>query len=108
MEKIELINLTLYEIQKASTMIDGVLNDTVRHLQKEDNDILKTRADYMEKVLEEARLSLREVLEKLGNCQNDTDMVCPVDVALSEVPFDLIYERKDEYDFEEELITKNK
>jgi len=102
MEKIELINLTLDEIRRASTMIDGVLNDTLLHLHKEDNNILKTSADYMGKVLEEARISLREVLENLANYQNATDMICPVDAALSEVAFDLIYERKDEYDFEDE------
>lgn len=102
MEKIELINLTLDEIRRASTMINGVLNDTVRHLRQQDNDILQVRVNHMAEVLEDARLSLRQVLENLGNCQNATDMVCPVDVALSEVAFDLIYERKDEYDFEEE------
>lgn len=100
MEKIELINLTLDEIRRASTMINGVLNDTVRHLRQEDNEILQIRASRMTEVLENARISLRDVLENLGNCQNETDMVCPVDVALSEVAFDLIYERKDEYDFE--------
>lgn len=102
MEKIELINLTLDEIRRASTMINGVLNDTVLHLRQGDNEVLQARANYMSKALEYARLSLRQVLENLGNCQNETDMVCPVDVALSEVAFDLIYERKDEYDFEGE------
>lgn len=104
MEKIELITLTLDEIRKASTMINEVLSETVRYIHKEDNDVLKSRANQMTKVLEETRLNLREILEKLGNCQNDTDMVCPVDVALSEVAFDLIYERKDEYDFEEDQV----
>ena len=36
--------------------------------------------------------------------QNAKDMVCPVDMALSETSYDLIYERKDEYDFEEDQV----
>lgn len=105
MEKIELINLTLDEIRKACTTVDNVCNDTKRTLRKEDDrECLKNLVDNCDEVLESVRVKLREVLEEVADYQDATDMVCPVDVALSEVAFDLIYERKDEYDFEEEQV----
>ena len=102
MEKIELINLTLNEIRKACTTVDNVCNDTKRTIKGDNCECLKRLVNNCDEVLESVRVKLREILEEVANYQNATDMVCPVDVALSKVAFDLIYERKDEYDFEEE------
>lgn len=105
MEKIELINLTLDEIRKACTTVDNVCNDTKRTLCKSDDyECLTKLVNNCDEILESARVKLREVLEEVADYQDATDMVCPVDVALSEVAFDLIYERKNEYDFEEEQV----
>lgn len=101
MRKIELINLTLDEIRKASTMINEVMNETIHYSIKEDNEVLKERANSMSILLEDTRLNLRQILEALHNYQDSVDMLCLVDVALSKVAFDLIYERKDEFDFAE-------
>ena len=57
-----------------------------------------------DRVLADARIKLRDVLENIAEFQNAKDMVCPVDMALSETSYDLIYERKDEYDFEEDQV----
>lgn len=102
MEKIELINLTLDEIRKACTTVNNVCNDTKLTLKGNDYGCLKNLVNNCNEVLESVRVKLRNVLEDIAENQNATDMVCPVDAALSEVAFDLIYERKDEYDFEEE------
>ena len=105
MEKIELINLTLDEIRKACTTVNNVCIDTKRTLCKSDDcECLTKLVNNCDEVLESVRVKLREVLEEVANYQDATDMVCPVDVALSEVAFDLIYERKDEFDFEEEQV----
>lgn len=100
MEKIELINLTLDEIRKACTTVNNVCNDTKRILRKEEYDSLKELANDCEDVLDSVRVKLRDALEEVVNYQNATDMLCGVDCALSEVAFDLIYERKTEEDFE--------
>mgnify|MGYP007057634845 CR=1 FL=1 len=104
MEKIELINLTLDEIRKACTTVNNVCNDTKLMLKGDDCECLKKLVNNCNEVLESIRVKLREALEEVANYQDATDMVCPVDMALSEVAFDLIYERKDEYDFEEEQV----
>lgn len=100
MEKIELINLTLDEIRKACTTVDNVCNDTKRTLRKEDSESLKELVNDCEEVLESVRVNLREVLEEVADYQNGTDMLCGVDCALTKVPFDLIYERTTEDDYE--------
>lgn len=92
MTKIELINLTLDEIRRSATII----NDTRREAAKYDKDL----ANEMVACLEEIRAYLRDVLEKAATCQNVYDMISGIDVALTEVSYDLIYERKTEQDYE--------
>lgn len=90
MEKIELINLTLDEIRKACTTVDNVYNDTKRTIRKDDDcECLTNLVNNCDEVLESVRVKLREILEEVANYQNATDMVCPVDAALSKVAFDL-------------------
>lgn len=100
MKKIELINLTLDEISRSATMVSDVCKDAVYSNHKEPNEMLEALVSDCERVLEEARIKLRDVLENIAEFQNAKDMVSPVDVVLSETAYDLIYERKDEYDFE--------
>lgn len=102
MKKIELITLTLNELQRSATMVSDVYMDAVRSNTQEENDTFKQIASDCDDALEVLRLKLRDTLEFIGNFQNNSGMICPVDMALSEVPFDLIYERKDEYDYEDE------
>ena len=104
MRKIELINLTLDEIRRSATMVSDVYIDSVHSNNKEENDIFKANISQCESALENCRVKLREVLEEIAEFQNAKDMVCPVDMALAETSYNLIYERKDEYDFEEEQV----
>lgn len=100
MRKIELINLTLDEIRRSATMISDVHREAVYSNHQEQSDIFEKLISDCDSVLEDARIKLRDVLENIAEFQNAKDMVCGVDVALTETPFDLIYERKDEDDFE--------
>lgn len=100
MKKIELINLTLEEIRRSVTMVSDVCKDAAYNNLKEPNELFETLMSDSERVLETVRIKLRDVLGKIAEFQNAKDMVCGVDRALSETAYDLIYERKDEYDFE--------
>lgn len=104
MRKIELINLTLDEIRRSATMVSDVYKDVAYSNHKEQNESFETLMSDCDRVLEDARIKLRDVLENIAEFQNAKDMVCPVDMALSETSYDLIYERKDEYDFEEDQV----
>ena len=99
MRKIELINLTLDEIRRSVSMISEVQNCAL-NANKDNNKILQELATDCDNILEEARIKLRDVLENVAEFQNAKDMICGVDVALTEVSYDLIYERKKECDYE--------
>jgi hypothetical protein len=96
MTKIELINLTLDEIRRSAIMVDSVYADAVLANKIEPNEIFEQLSNDCDKILNELRLKLREALEDVANFQNGKGMFSPVDCALTEVPYDLIYERKDE------------
>lgn len=94
MDKIELINLTLDEIRRSANMVEKMrMIAGIRCCQKIQNDC--------NQVLEECRISLRNTLETIANFQNDNDMLTNIDIALCDVSYDLIYERKNEDDFNE-------
>lgn len=108
MEAIELINLTLNEIRRSAQTIAD-LEKEYRHLvffQENthyaiESIVFNTKAaDKLHDVLERCRIALRDVLEDVAECQNNRDMLTPVDVAIGEVAYDLIYERKTEKDYD--------
>lgn len=99
MEKIELINLTLDEIRRSLTTISTVRNSAV-DMNRGESHILKSIENDCDIILEEARIKLRDVFETVAEFQNAKDMISGVDVALSTIPCDLIYERKKASDFE--------
>lgn len=108
MKTIELINLTLNEIRRAAQTIADVEADyrnLIFNMEKdgveaERIEFNKKSADRLHEDLERCRLALRDVLEDVAECQNNRDMVTAVDVAIGEVAYDLIYERKTEKDYE--------
>ena len=95
-----MINLTLDEIRRSANMVSDVHRDAAYSNHKEQNELFETLMSDCDKVLEDARIKLRDVLENITEFQNAKDMVCGVDMALGQTAYDLIYERKDEYDFE--------
>ena len=99
MEKIELINLTLDEIRRSTTTISVVRNSAV-DMNRGESKTLESIANDCDAILEDTRIKLRDVLESVAEFQNAKDMICGVDVALTQVPFDLIYERKKASDYE--------
>ena len=100
MKKIELINLTLDEIRRSATVVSDVYKDAAYSNHKEQNELFETLMSDCDRVLEDARIKLRDILEKIAEFQNAKDMIFGVDMALCETAYDLIYERKDEYDFD--------
>ncbi len=107
MKSIELINLTLNEIRRSAQMVADVENDyqhLIFSMEKDGHDqesiaFNKQCADDLHSALERCRKQLRDVLEDIANVQNFKDMLIPVDVAIGEVAYDLIYERKTDNDF---------
>ena len=85
-------------------MVSDVYKDAAYSNHKEQNESFETLMSDCDRVLADARIKLRDVLENIAEFQNAKDMVCPVDMALSETSYDLIYGRKDEYDFEEDQV----
>lgn len=100
MKNIELINLTLDEIRRSATMVSDVYKDAAYSNHKEQNESFEILMSDCDRVLEDARIKLRDILENIAEFQNAKDMICGVDMALGETAYDLIYERKDEYDFD--------
>ena len=92
MKKIELINLTLDEIRRSVSMISEVQNCAL-NANKNNNEVLQELSTDCDNILEEARIKLRDVLENVAEFQNAKDMICGVDVALTDVSYNLIYER---------------
>ena len=108
MSDYELINLTLDQIRRIAGVIELVRIEQW-HLLKANGErnisgkIIKDCHEKNKAALKKCRLSLRNILEDIAEYQNAGDMVSAVDAALSKVPFDLIYERKSEEDFEKEM-----
>ena len=100
MRKIELINLTLDEIRRSATMVSDVYIDAAHSNNEERNDLFEKIMSDCDSMLEDTRIKLRDILENIAEFQNDKDMICGVDMAISKNIYDLIYERKDEYDFD--------
>lgn len=108
MSDFELINLTLDQIRRIAGIIEQVRVEQWHLLKAQGEEsisgkIMKDCYDKNEAALKKCRLALRNVLEDIAEYQNAGDMVSAVDAALSKVPFDLIYERKSEEDFEKEM-----
>lgn len=108
MSDFELINLTLDQIRRIAGIIEQVRVEQWHLLKAQGEEsisgkIMKDCYDKNEAALKKCRLTLRNVLEDIAEYQNAGDMVSAVDAALSKVPFDLIYERKSEEDFEKEM-----
>jgi len=97
MENRDLINLTLSEIGRSVT----IMHDFVEHAKEtnKSNGFIGVEYDTCEKILEETREKLRDVLANIGHVMDSEELLCKVDEALSEVPLDLIFERKTEEDF---------
>ena len=107
MSDYELINLTLDQIRRIAGAIELVRIEQWHLLKAQGEEsisgkIMKDCYDKNEAALKKCRLALRNVLKDIAEHQNAGDMVLAVDAALSKVPFDLIYERKNEKDFEKE------
>ena len=107
MSDYELINLTLDQIRRIAGAIELVRIEQWHLLKAQGEEsisgkIMKDCYDKNEAALKKCRLALRNVLKDIAEHQNAGDMVSAVDAALSKVPFDLIYERKNEKDFEKE------
>lgn len=101
MEKIELINLTLDQIRRSAQAIEDVRMHAEFHgFVNKDNTVTQKMQEDCKKVLDDCRIALRDVLEIITEYQNMNDVLSGVDVALTEVPLDLIYERTTEEDYE--------
>lgn len=107
MSDYELINLTLDQIRRIAGIIEQVRVEEWHLLKSKSKEgisdmIMKSCYSKNQIALTKCRLALRNVLKDIAEYQNAGDMVSSVDAALSKVPFDLIYERKHEEDFEKE------
>jgi len=97
MNDFELISLTLDEIRKQAYNLHEA------RVCFEQNFPSAERAYGMKKEVKRIRLKLRKVFEEIANYNNAIDNVSGVDVALSNVPCDLIYERKKSDDYDDDI-----
>lgn len=105
MNEYELICLTLEEVRKQAynlqRMKDAVEWTIGRKEGQQSDECLQNLIKESGEVLREILVNLRDaVLENIAEYNNGIDNVSGVDMALAKVPFDLIYERKKEEDFE--------
>lgn len=105
MNEYELICLALEEVRKQSYNLQQ-MKDTLEWAVEGRTD--QKKAELHQELIKEAGEVLREtltnlrdrILENIAEYNNGIDNISGVDMALSKVPFDLIYERKKEEDFE--------
>lgn len=105
MNDYELICLTLEEIRKQAYNLQNLKDTNVwRAHYNPDSEMKQMEEESIKEcneVLKATRIALRDdVLEDISNYNNGVDNICGVDVSLSEVSFDLIYERKTDKDYE--------
>lgn len=105
MNNYELICLALEEIRRQaynSQQLVGNLQWVVKCKDGQESDeSLHLLLEESEQVLKETLAALRDkVLEQITEYNNGIDNVSGVDVALSKVAFDLIYERAKANDYE--------
>ena len=106
MERIELINMALFEIGRECQIVDALRTESLRHIEvieakgKEVPDTFrKLMADH-EEALKRIHYMLRDVMEDIGEYMNANDIVQGVDVAINKPIYALVYERKTEKDYE--------
>lgn len=104
MNNYELICLALEEIRKqaynSQQLVDNLGWVVKRKKGQEQDESLRLLLEESEQVLKETLATLRDkVLEQIAEYNNGIDNVCGVDVALSKVAFDLIYERTKANDY---------
>ena len=94
MNDFELTNLTLDEIRKQAYL----LYENGRYLE----EYVSTAYDKykIKKQSKKIRLKLRNLLGDIVKYNNATNAITELDAAMAKLPFDLIYERKSEADFE--------
>lgn len=105
MNDYELICLTLEEIRKQAYNLQHLKDTNVWHAHYNPDSDMKQMEEKSikecDEVLKATRIALRDgILEDISNYNNGVDNISGVDVSLSEVSFDLIYERKTDKDYE--------
>ena len=112
MKEIELINLELEEIRKATTIIDGLKRgfENMKWVASKEGKDVDTRinagvtATYQMKhfsnVLRNSEHNLNSICNHLWDELNKHDAITGVDIALSKVPMELINKVKKEEDYE--------
>ena len=106
MEKIELINMALFEIGRECQIVDALSKESLRHIEvieakgKEVPETFRKLKEQHDEMLSEIHKMLRDVMEEIGEYMNANDIVQGVDVAINKPIYDLVYERKNEKDYE--------
>ena len=106
MEKIELINMALFEISRECQIVDALSKESLRHIEvieakgEEVPDTFRKLKEQHDEMLSDIHKMLRDVMEEIGEYMNAHDIVQGVDVAINKAIYNLVYERKTEKDYE--------
>jgi len=96
MDKIELIELELSELNRLAHLCDRTKRCADATKSQTSDEISNT----LECDLNLLHENLSKILDGFADEINETGMITPVDSELSKIPFDLILGRKDENDYE--------
>ena len=107
MERIELINMALFEIGRECQIVDALRTESIRYI-----DVIKAKGEEVpdtliklkeghEDILDDIHRMLRDAMEEIGEYMNGHDIVQGVDVAINKTIYDLVYERTTEKDYED-------
>mgnify|MGYP001391749152 CR=1 FL=1 len=112
MKEIELINLELEEIRKATTIIDGLKRgfENMKWVASKEGKDVNTRINagitassqikHFQTILHDCECNLNSTCNHLWEELNNCDAITGVDIALSKVPMELINRTKEEKDYE--------
>lgn len=83
------------QINYMASSVNGV-NLQLKAIRKQDEDFLRELIKTNDEFLKEVVVDLKNIMEKVGNYINGVDCICPIDVRVSKVPFEIVVENKDE------------
>lgn len=83
------VNSTIIQL-KTSTSVDSKTD-----IPSDVKDVLEETINKNSKELDFCLDHLKETMERLGNYMNNCDLICPIDVRITEEAFQILFHGKD-------------
>ena len=90
----ELINITLDEIRRSSTVIEQVSHESaIRSIYSDEKEVYNGMHSRGKDALNSIRKKLRDILEEISEYRNDEGMLDEEEIEFTKGAYDLIYKK---------------